>query len=118
MLDGTFAGAAKAILGPSDPSWVEESTWFPEAMTWRWKIVPDIAANLLSAEGTMVLGAGTGGTTRVVSGDVRVHVPLFGGKVERAIVDGVTRVYAEEADHLTQWLGNAREPRDPESGGA
>jgi Protein of unknown function (DUF2505) len=106
VLDVNFVGAAKSVIGPSDPSWVEESTWFPEEMTWRWRIVPDIAASLLSAGGTMKLSEDRRGATRVVAGEVRVHVPFVGEKVERSIVEGVTSVYNEEAERLTQWLAN------------
>jgi hypothetical protein len=106
VLDADFVGVAKSVLGTSDPSWVEESTWFPEEMTWGWTIIPDVAASLLSAGGTMKLSKDGDGTTRVVAGEVRVHIPFVGGKAERSIVEGVTTVYNEEAERLTQWLGN------------
>jgi hypothetical protein len=43
-------------------------------------------------------------TTRVVSGDISVNVPIVGGRVEQAIVDGVWAVYNEEAERLARWL--------------
>jgi hypothetical protein len=108
VLDKTFAGPAKGILGSADPAWVEESIWFPEEMAWRWAVTPEVAASILSAKGEMALFRDGEGTRRTVSGDVKVNVPFFGGKVERSIVDGVTKVYDEEAERLTRWLANAR----------
>jgi Protein of unknown function (DUF2505) len=106
VLDVDFAGAARRILGSADPAWVEESTWFPNRMAWEWKVIPEVAASILSANGEMTLLASDGATDRVVAGDVKVHVPIFGGGVERAIVEGVTKVYDEEAERLTRWLAN------------
>jgi Protein of unknown function (DUF2505) len=104
VLDANFAGPAKAILGAADPAWVEESIWFPEETSWRWTIVPEVAASLISARGVMALSAAGENTTRVVSGDISVNVPFIGGKVEHAIVDGVRKVYNEEAERLADWL--------------
>jgi hypothetical protein len=107
VLDKTFAGPAKGILGSSDPAWVEESIWFPAEMTWRWTVVPEVAAAILSATGAMALFPDGEATSRIVSGDVKVNVPFFGGRVEHAIVDGVTKVYDEEAKRLTRWLATS-----------
>ena len=35
---------------------------------------------------------------------VKVKVPLYGGKVEGWIVDGLEHAYAEEAERLQAWL--------------
>ena len=104
VLDVTFAGPAKAILGNSDPAWVEESTWFPDEMSWKWSVTPDVAANILSASGAMTLLPHGEATERVVSADVKVKFPFLGGAVEKSIVAGVTKVYDEEAERLTAWL--------------
>jgi Protein of unknown function (DUF2505) len=104
VLDASFAGPAKAILGNSDPAWIEESTWAPERMEWQWTIVPEVAASILSARGVMALSPDGEGTARKVAGDVDVNFPFIGGKVESAIVAGVTKVYDEEAERLALWL--------------
>jgi Protein of unknown function (DUF2505) len=43
-------------------------------------------------------------TVRRVTGTVKVRVPLYGGKVEGWIVDGLERAYEEEAERLAEWL--------------
>jgi hypothetical protein len=107
VLDATFAGPAGAILGNSDPAWVEESTWHPDDMKWKWTIIPEVAASIISANGAVTLRADGEKTNRVVSGDARVNFPFIGGKVERLIVDGVTNVYDEEAKRLARWIGQS-----------
>jgi hypothetical protein len=107
VLDKTFAGPAKGILGSADPAWVEESIWFPAEMTWRWTVVPEVAASILSAKGAMALFPDGVATLRIVSGDVNVNIPFFGGNVAHAIVAGVSKVYDEEAERLTRWLATA-----------
>ncbi|MEA2509186.1 MAG: hypothetical protein QOG21_1268 [Actinomycetota bacterium] len=104
VLDAKFAGPAKGILGAADPAWIEESTWLPEETSWRWTIVPEVAAALISAHGAMSLYPAGQDTTRVVSGEVSVNVPFIGGKVEQAIVDGIWNAYNEEAERLARWL--------------
>jgi Protein of unknown function (DUF2505) len=104
VLDADFAGPAKGILGAADPAWVEESIWVPQETSWKWTIVPEVAASLISAHGVMSLHAAGENTTRVVSGDISVNVPFIGGRVEHAIVDGVWKVYNEEAERLALWL--------------
>jgi hypothetical protein len=104
VLDADFAGPAKSILGAADPAWVEESIWSPDETSWKWTIVPEVAASLIAAHGAMSLHAAGENTTRVVSGDISVNVPFIGGRVEQAIVDGIWKVYNEEAERLAEWL--------------
>lgn len=98
-------GAARKLLGDSDPAWVEEATWHPDEMRWEWTIVPEVAGELLESTGSMELSGGRGQTVRTVSARVKVKVPIFGGKVEGWIVDGLERAYDEEARALRAHLG-------------
>lgn len=104
VLDLELSGMAKSILGDADPAWVEEAVWHPQAMAWEWKIEPEVAADLLSAAGRIEIAPEGEGTERVVTGSVKVRVPLYGGKVERWVVEGVQRAYEEEAQRLRDWL--------------
>jgi hypothetical protein len=104
VLDLEIRGPAKRFIGDSDPAWVEEATWRPEHDRWDWIIQPEAAEDLLDASGRIVLTESDGKTTRTVTGRVKVNVPLYGSKVERWIVDGLTDAYDEEADRLRAWL--------------
>jgi hypothetical protein len=98
------SGAARRFLGDSDPAWIEEAVWQPERLAWEWRIVPEVAGELLDAAGTITVTAAGEGTKRVVAGRVHVKVPFYGGKVERVVVDGLRRTYDEEAQRLAEWL--------------
>ncbi len=104
VLDLHVSGMAKTVLGDADPAWVEESVWDPKTMMWSWKIKPEVAADLLSASGTTAVQASGSGSARIVTGTIKVKVPLYGGKVEGWIVDGLEHAYAEEAERLQAWL--------------
>lgn len=104
VLDIDVKGPARKFIGDGDPAWVEESVWDPDARMWRWSIEPEIAGHLLEARGEIAIEDG-GDTIRRVLGFVKVHVPLYGGKVEGWIVEGIEQAYDEEAERLASWLG-------------
>ena len=99
-----ISGMARSMLGDSDPAWVQEEQWDETRGHCDWQIHPEVAGDLLSAQGTIDLASSGDKTTRTVAGDVKVRVPIYGGKVERWIVDGVSRAYDDEADLLARWL--------------
>ena len=104
VLDVQITGAAQKFLGDQRPAWVEEAVWDPAQMSWSWTIVPEIAAELLDARGTISIDDDGEAATRTVAGSVKVKVPLYGSKVEGWIVDGIEAAYEEEADRLAEWL--------------
>ena len=108
VLDIHLGGMAKKMLGDSEPAWVELATWDPERLRWRWEIEPEVGEELLSAFGEMTLEQDGSGTTRTVRGDVRVSVPIYGGRVENTIVEGLRDAYDEEAERISEWLGREK----------
>ena len=101
---GLDLGSARKLLGSSDPAWVEDAEWDPERLTWTWVIKPEVGADLLKASGETVLSAAGDGALRRVTGSVQIRVPLYGGKVEGWIVEGLKQSYQEEAERLQEWL--------------
>ncbi len=95
---------AARMLGDADPAWVQVEKWDADSRTWTWEIEPEVHADLLSARGTTVISGDAEKATRTVVGDVRVHVPFYGGKVEGWIVKGISDAYDQEAERLTEWL--------------
>jgi Protein of unknown function (DUF2505) len=104
VLDINVSGVAKSFIGDGDPAWVEVAIWDPETHTWDWEIEPEVAQDLLQASGRIILESDGDATNRVVEGKVKVRIPLYGGKVEGWIVDGLERAYQEEAERLNEWL--------------
>lgn len=99
------SGVARSILGDADPAWVQHETWTRDGTHCDWVIHPEVGAELLAASGEITIaGSANGISRRSVMGEVKVRVPLYGGKVERWIVAGVSRAYDEEAARIAAWL--------------
>jgi hypothetical protein len=107
VLDIDLPGPARAFIGDGDPAWVEEATWEPQTLSWKWVLLPEVGGDILTAFGETHLKAGSIGTIRNIVGSVRVGVPFYGGKVEGWIVDGFERTYDEEAQRLAAWIRSA-----------
>jgi hypothetical protein len=104
VLDIDITGVARSFIGDGDPAWIEIAVWDPETSTWSWEIDPEVGGDLLQANGTISLEPDGDKTVRRVEGTVKVRVPLYGGKVEGWIVEGLERAYEEEAERLAEWL--------------
>ena len=104
VLDINLSGMARRLLGNSDPAWIEDSVWRPEKSEWEWRIHPEVADELLDAGGTIGIRDSDDGVMRVIAGRVKVKVPVYGGRVEGLIVDGIEQAYDEEAQRLAAWL--------------
>ena len=101
---GTDLGGAKKFLGNAEPAWVEEAVWYEAEQTWAWVIQPEVAADILSSEGKTELIDEGDETLRRVSGWVKIRIPLYGGRVENVIVQGLEEAYDNEAKRLKAWL--------------
>jgi hypothetical protein len=97
VLDIQINGTARRFIGSGEPAWVEVARWMPGEMLWVWEIEPEVAADLLEAEGQTIIGSSGKKSVRRVVGDIKVKVPLYGGRVEGWIADGLRRAYEEEA---------------------
>jgi hypothetical protein len=99
-----LSGTVKRFIGEEDPAWIEEATWHPDESEWTWRVIPEVAKELLSATGSITLAEHGDGTIRHVTGEVKVRVPLYGGKVEGWIVEGLEHTYEEESRRMVEWL--------------
>ncbi|HEX2294671.1 MAG TPA: DUF2505 family protein [Actinomycetota bacterium] len=104
VLGVDVSGPARKLMGDGDPAWVEEATWDPEASRWDWVIHPEVASHLLTASGAIEVTGDDRRSARRVTGSIKVHVPLYGGRVEGWIRDGIEAAYEEEAARLADWL--------------
>lgn len=86
---------AARFINPSAVSWVEVTRWTLPTARSETKFIPDQAGRLLAASVTTSLGASGDGTRREVDGEVKVHIPILGSKVEAAIVGGVEQYLKE-----------------------
>lgn len=105
---GEVNGAVRRVVDPARLTWVEESTLDRRTHRTTWRIVPDHYRNLLRASGEFRLTshptAPAERTIRTTEAELKVTVPLVGGKVEQAIVSGLRDHAALEEEVLDAWL--------------
>jgi Protein of unknown function (DUF2505) len=102
-----LSAAVTRVVDPNKLSWIDEAAYDLVAHRARHRIVPDNYADRLEASYDMTLTARGDATRRQVAGELKVHIPLVGGRVERAIVDGITEHADEEAKLLSTWISRA-----------
>ena len=114
---GDLSSAVRRVVDPARLTWVEESTLDRTTHRTTWRIVPDHYKNLLRCAGefrleSVVGGSGGARTRRLAEGDLKVSVPLVGGKVESAIVNGLREHAGLEETVLDEWLAETSQDRN------
>lgn len=99
-----LSGAVTKVVDPDRLTWVEDSTVDLRAHATRCEIRPDAYANLLAGRYDAHIEPNGHGARRVITGTVKVKVPLVGGRVERAIVSGLQENAAAQATLLDEHL--------------
>jgi hypothetical protein len=99
--------AVTRVIDPRNLTWVDDSNWDLAAHRARHRIVPDHYGDRLEASYDVALTAQYDTTRRVVTGVLKVHVPLVGGRVEQVIVDGLKEHADGEAKLLASWVSRS-----------
>jgi hypothetical protein len=68
------------------------------------QFVPAQGASLMTASANIAVVADGDEAVRRVTGELRVRIPLLGGRVERAVIDGVEEHLDEEAEVVASAL--------------
>ncbi len=100
LFQADLSASVTRFVDPKDLTWVEDSTVDVVQHHTGCEIKPDNYANLLSGSYEARLVASATGCLRTVRGMIKVHVPLLGGKAEKAIIGGLS----ENADAQTTLL--------------
>jgi hypothetical protein len=102
---GDLSSAVTRVVDRDRLTWVDEADHDLAARRSDHRIVPDHYGDRLQATYSMQVDPdGDGASRMVVTGTVKVRMPLVGGRVERAIVSGLEEHAAAEADLLGRWL--------------
>jgi hypothetical protein len=105
---GELSSAVTALVDPDKLSWVEDSVIDRTTHVTTWSIIPDHYATRLTCSGTFRLaGKSDELTVRTTEADIRVHFPLVGSKVEKAIISGLEEHAAGEEAMLDSYLAGA-----------
>ena len=99
-----FSPVVAAAIDPSKLSWVQESVHDLAAGTTTFRFLPDNYADRFSASGRTKIVPRDGGAVRTLTGEVKVKAPLVGGRVEKAIVEGLEEYLVAEAALVDQFL--------------
>lgn len=95
---GDLPSAVTAVIDPAKLTWVQRSRHDLADGTATFELLPDHYPDRLRASGTFRIVVDGTGARRSVAGEIKVRgVPLVGGRVERAIVDGLGDYLTAEA---------------------
>lgn len=106
LFQADLSSAITAVVDPKLLTWVEDSACDLAAHHTTCTIEPDHYENLLVASYEAGLAENGDTTRRTITGRLKVHVPLVGGKVERAILGGLEENAAAQADLLAAWIAD------------
>ena len=101
---GSLDPIAQRVLRGGDIGWVQEVVLDRDTHRARFTVVPKVHADRLRCSGTYTLRALGDTTTRTISGELRINVPLVASRAEKMIGPGVIRRMKLEATFLEEWL--------------
>jgi hypothetical protein len=104
---GDVSAAVRRVVDPRRLTWVEDSTHDLTTHVTTWRILPDHYGSMIRCAGTFTLVGDGPSTRRIADGDIKVNVPLVGGKVERAIVSGLEEHADAEVEVVDRWLAES-----------
>ena len=107
-LGSQLPAAVVAVIG-SAATWDEIACFDPSGHEWTFEIRPNVMKGRIDCRGRYRFVPDGNGTKRTVEVDLKVKVPLVGGRVEREIGKGLTETLEAEAELLTEFLAE-REP--------
>lgn len=99
-----LAPAVTKVIDPDRLTWVDEADYDLVAHTAEHVIVPDHYADRLACSYRTTVQTHAQGARRRLTGEVRVRMPLVGGRVERAVVSGLAEHASAEAELINAWL--------------
>jgi hypothetical protein len=94
------------FVDPARLTWVETTELDTALASSTSTLQPDEYPDLLRASAQAAFSETDGVTTRTVTGSVQVPVPIFGGKVEGAIVEGLEEYLLAEAAAAARFLAD------------
>jgi hypothetical protein len=75
-----------------------------EELTLSWTVEPRGVGRKVQANGTYEIRPADGGCERLVKGEIRVAIPLVGGKIEKVVADELRSSYERGATFALHWM--------------
>lgn len=104
LFQAELSAAVTRVVDPDKLTWVEESSVDLATHSTSCVLKPDNYANLLQGSYDAAIEGAGAGSVRTITGRVKVKVPLVGGKVEKAIVSGLSENAAAQAVLLSSFI--------------
>jgi hypothetical protein len=101
---GSLDSLARRVLRTSDVAWVQETVLDRQAHRTRFTVTPKVHAERFECGGVMQLTDAGAATERVIDGELKIKVPLFGRRAEGLILPGLRTRMNREAELLDEWL--------------
>lgn len=102
---GSLDSLARRVLRSGDVSWVQETKLDRSTHRTTFTVMPKVHADRFQCGGAMqVTQAGEATTQRVIDGELKIKVPLFGNRAESLILPGLRSRMQREAELLDEWL--------------
>ncbi|MFZ4516023.1 MAG: DUF2505 domain-containing protein [Acidimicrobiia bacterium] len=101
---GSINPFARSILGTDQFSWEQALTIDATTGLGTLRIVPAVQPGAMHCEGTVQLVAIPEGTRRTLTAQLRIRIPLLGGRAERAIAPEILKQLDVEAQALETYL--------------
>ena len=90
---GSLDSLARRVLRTSDVAWVQETRLDRSSHRTTFTVIPKVHAERFQCGGSMQLTEAGAATQRVIDGELKIKVPIFGGRAE-----GIRMVPADEHD--------------------
>ena len=104
LFQAELSSAVTKVVDPDKLTWVEESSVDLAAHETACVIKPDNYSNLLQGSYDAAIVAAGSASVRTITGRIKVKVPLLGGKVEKAIVGGLSENASAQALLLSSFI--------------
>jgi len=101
---GSLDSLARRVLRTSDVAWVQETVLDRQAHRTTFTVTPKVHAERFECGGVMQLTDTGAVTERVIDGELKINVPLFGRRAEGLILPGLRTRMNREAELLDEWL--------------
>jgi len=105
LFQAELSSAVTRVVDPDRLTWVERSVCDLTAHRTECEIRPDNYGGMLNGRYSSLVVARDSGARRTLTGELKVKVPLVGGKVERAIVGGLEENAAAQIALIETFLG-------------
>jgi len=101
---GSLDSLARRVLRTGDVAWVQQTVLDRSTHRTTFTVTPKVHAERFECGGVMQLTAAGDRTKRVIDGELKIKVPLFGRRAEGLIVPGLRARMNREAELLGEWL--------------